>query len=787
MNLFEEFDKLKNLNEETFEVNREGIEKLRDFQDEDPVDDLVDIYDLDIEDEDEDEKCCKCEDHKGNVVLDCSVCHSKLFKDKKDVKLDEDADLANVGDECPYCHSTDGYKVVGEIVDGSLKDKNVEESFNLREAKDNTEKTINKALKMTFNMIDTDLRGKDKLTKDWFDKNIEGKLEGAFGYLAGILHRSGLTLRDAKKTVDIEKAVENYFKKKGWQGSISEIGYTLPEDSLDEGCCKKYRSHRNNESLNTSDSKIRQAVREYQKLNSDPYSKQYSYLMYNKRTGEIWNDEFYSVGHNQWKDYKDSDIVNISRILDDRNLDVTFENVKKLIDREFSDSISESKYRSHRNNESLNTSDSKIRQAVREYQKLNSDPYSKQYSYLMYNKRTGEIWNDEFYSVGHNQWKDYKDSDIVNISRILDDRNLDVTFENVKKLIDREFSDSISESKYRCRKNRVNEMLVTSDISLKDFTFWSGAKDIVDELTDDDMDVIETDLEEIYPDGIDETELNDFFWFERDTIAEWLGYEDFDELMRRRQGEDVDGDDDDFDESCKKNRIGKRVSNSRRTESAKNRRNIIKEERKRKILRKISEALDEIEVKTGEMKLEVTSDENGKVTVSAEPSGNMDSDYDEVVEPTPPETEMEIEGEFDEPVDTDESEEEFDEESFDEVAESYLRKIDESINSYKTNRVFMNKRGTKLCVEGIISRRNKGGSKTSFVFESKIPIKSGANILRGLNESLVKNSDKNSYKIYLVNKNGKLVTEGLKYKHPYKSNIGKTSIVEGFIRGKKNR
>ena len=30
---------------------------------------------------------------------------------------------------------------------------------------------------------------------------------------------------------------------------------------------------------------------------------------------------------------------------------------------------------------------------------------------------------------------------------------------------------------------------------------------------------------------IEDTELNDFFWFERDLIAEWLGYEDYDELM----------------------------------------------------------------------------------------------------------------------------------------------------------------------------------------------------------------------------------------------------------------
>ena len=34
-----------------------------------------------------------------------------------------------------------------------------------------------------------------------------------------------------------------------------------------------------------------------------------------------------------------------------------------------------------------------------------------------------------------------------------------------------------------------------------------------------------------------DTELNDFIWFEDDTIAEWLGYNDFDEIMNRSEEE----------------------------------------------------------------------------------------------------------------------------------------------------------------------------------------------------------------------------------------------------------
>ena len=44
-------------------------------------------------------------------------------------------------------------------------------------------------------------------------------------------------------------------------------------------------------------------------------------------------------------------------------------------------------------------------------------------------------------------------------------------------------------------------------------------------------------LEELYPEGMTDTELNNFMWFEDDTIAEWLGYNDFDEIMNRSEEE----------------------------------------------------------------------------------------------------------------------------------------------------------------------------------------------------------------------------------------------------------
>ena len=81
--------------------------------------------------------------------------------------------------------------------------------------------------------------------------------------------------------------------------------------------------------------------------------------------------------------------------------------------------------------------------------------------------------------------------------------------------------------------------------SISNFDFWSGAKDTAKHLTDEELTTIESYLEDLFPDGMGETELNDFFWFEDDTIAEWLGYEDFGAIMNRNDEDEEDEEDED--------------------------------------------------------------------------------------------------------------------------------------------------------------------------------------------------------------------------------------------------
>ena len=76
-------------------------------------------------------------------------------------------------------------------------------------------------------------------------------------------------------------------------------------------------------------------------------------------------------------------------------------------------------------------------------------------------------------------------------------------------------------------------MKIYKEESLRYFEFWGGAYDTVKYLTDEEIDTLEYILIECNPKGMSDTEINDFFWFEEDTIADWLGYSSFDEIMNR--------------------------------------------------------------------------------------------------------------------------------------------------------------------------------------------------------------------------------------------------------------
>ena len=69
-------------------------------------------------------------------------------------------------------------------------------------------------------------------------------------------------------------------------------------------------------------------------------------------------------------------------------------------------------------------------------------------------------------------------------------------------------------------------MKVYEELNLKDFKAWSGAVEtkerIISEGKEEEFEEL---IEELYPNGLSATELNDYLWFNNEEIYECLGIE----------------------------------------------------------------------------------------------------------------------------------------------------------------------------------------------------------------------------------------------------------------------
>ena len=170
MNVFEAFRALEALNEDTFSINDDGIKKLSDFENQDDLQDDISVIDPEAETE-EDIK----DSYVGKVILDCSVCHSKLYKDKEEIKVDEEEALANIGEECPYCYTSDGFKVIGEVAPFSEEEaeEDIEETEEVDEPEDDDSKKKEESLKEDWKSFLRSKKRKNKEIKEDLGADLE--------------------------------------------------------------------------------------------------------------------------------------------------------------------------------------------------------------------------------------------------------------------------------------------------------------------------------------------------------------------------------------------------------------------------------------------------------------------------------------------------------------------------------------------------------------------------------------------------------------------------------------
>lgn len=75
-------------------------------------------------------------------------------------------------------------------------------------------------------------------------------------------------------------------------------------------------------------------------------------------------------------------------------------------------------------------------------------------------------------------------------------------------------------------------MKIKSDISLENFEAWNGGKSTLDRIINEGKcSQLESMLEDLYPDGMTDTELNDLLWYDSDTVFEWLDIRTYDQIL----------------------------------------------------------------------------------------------------------------------------------------------------------------------------------------------------------------------------------------------------------------
>lgn len=108
-------------------------------------------------------------------------------------------------------------------------------------------------------------------------------------------------------------------------------------------------------------------------------------------------------------------------------------------------------------------------------------------------------------------------------------------------------------------------MKIYMEVSLYDFEAWSGGADTLNRVIDaDKVEELENLLEELYPEGLSDTELNDILWFEEDWVYEILGIRTESEIRAEIESvqEEMDELMENFDEECEAEELNEDQKNA---------------------------------------------------------------------------------------------------------------------------------------------------------------------------------------------------------------------------------
>ena len=213
----------------------------------------------------------------------------------------------------------------------------------------------------------------------------------------------------------------------------------------------------------------------------------------------------------------------------------------------------------------------------------------------------------------------------------------------------------------------------------------------------------------------------------------------------------------------------------------------------------MQEAFKNVSLETEDQIMTMTSEDNGKVTVTTEPT-SANSVEGEVIAPVSAETESDIINANAEVIDEEPAAEEVgdaelaeespvedeldfdieevDDESMSELGESYLKRVYENVDSFKLTSCSTTP--TQLILEGLITFKSGATKNTGFIFEAKDATRDGKVRFIGENAHLARGR-KAFTLVGSMNESKKLMCESFTYNYRAKNGEGKSTRVYGKV------
>lgn len=732
--LSEAFKKLEILDEDVFDLDKDGLTALKDFEDKDEDDDSIAVIDPDAESEEDLE-----DSYIGKVILDCSVCHTDIYKDKEDIIIDEEAGLANIGEECPYCYSSEGFKVIGEVkpfvettfeteddVDVEVDDEEVEKNESMRKSS-KTYKKLNEGYNEDIDKIYQKL--KVFMDRKGYDVTDHDTLQ----YLAAAAEYIGMSdeeypvaewYRDTKMNYP-EELAELKLKESLKESSLKSVDSFIIEllnkyaRGSEAGSPYKEFMFDNTYAIPLKDNmkyigKVRNA------LESDGFSlvdssdgEYYAYTKITDNGDKVLAGIFYNAGDRG----EDNLILQIAVNPVDEELTMYFdESLKESTGEVFHNDNGLDYTVVERSKSGKNALLNRGKQWIIAWNcpQDNNGSWG-QGHYFFDEDEAREWWSKKYIKESKAPMKISKKSIKESCSINQCQKWVDYDMKKYKKISD-DTMEKIKSSGYSVVKDQYGDYEVIADRKDESCRKRKPRK-MKESIEDNEQDII--DIGRAILDDNRKGITSSGNWWELKLKGNYGSY-DLDEIA-----DDVTG-----------------GSFSGKTDSG-----IMW---KLKIDNKLKESIEDITIDTGDQEISVSARDKEKKSDG------------EMIAPLSDEMKADIEMDSD---DVDVDVDEFSEEDFDELGESYLKKVYENVDSYKTTSA--KTQGNKLFVEGLIKFNSGKEKKTSFVFESRTITKSGKAKLIG--ENLQISRGHKSFKLTGTINNGKFISESLNYNYRVKN------------------